>query len=182
MRRDNTADAEGAEDGENEHPPEIGDVGEWPDTKTAQQCRQQNRRPASVAISDPAHQKDAEQDAKSNLQRLENRILEDCDDVARAPDEGIKAGGDAVSVENNKTPGDLHQNRELPLHAGQWQSVDARRDMAADYIRWRRLRCCDVCDVRLCHSPPPFWRCGTRPDTVSRGRFQAAKRFPVPSI
>ena len=54
----------------------------------------------------------------------------DVDDVVGAPDEGIQPRADAVGVEDDEAPGDLDQDGELPLHAGQRQAVDARGDMA----------------------------------------------------
>ena len=140
VRGDDAADAERAEHGQHDHAPEIGDVGEWPDAEAAEQCGEQDGRAAAVLIGDPAHQVDAEQDAGADLEGLDHGVLVDVDDVVGAPDEGIEPRADTVGVEDDEAPGDLDQDGEVPLHAGQRQAVDARRDVAVDGGRLQRCR------------------------------------------
>ena len=106
VRRDNAADAQRAEHRQHHHAPEIRDIGERPDADTAEQCGEQDCRTAAVAVGDPAHQVDAQQNAGADLQRLDHGVLVDVDDVVRAPDERIKPRADAVGVEDDEAPGD----------------------------------------------------------------------------
>ncbi len=85
-----------------------------------------------MAVGDPAHDVNAEQDAGTDLECLDHGVLVNVDDVGGAPDERVEARADAVSIEDDEAPGHLHQDREQPLHAGQRQAVDARGDMTMD--------------------------------------------------
>ena len=72
------------------------------DADPAQQGRQQDRHAPAIPVGDPAHQVSAKQDAEPDLQGLDDRILIDGDDVARAPDERVEPGADAVGIEDDK--------------------------------------------------------------------------------
>ena len=138
VRRDDAANAQRAEHRQHHHAPEIRDVGKRPDAESTEQCGEQDGRAAAVAVGDPTHQVDAQQDTRAHLERLNHRVLVDIDDVVRTPDERKEPRADAIRVEYDEAPGHFDQNGELPLHPGQRQPIDTRSDVTVN-------------DVLLCH-------------------------------